>query len=119
MKSGRLSVERIAIVVLSIAVVSLLVYNIFFNKPVVDDKYTKKLQEIDSLTQVINKLEQQHLIQDSIIATYQVKVDSLDTEIVKSKDKIEQIKKEYGKKIKAIGNYTPTELDGFFTDRYK
>lgn len=112
-------VERLAIVILSSIVVGLLVYNIFFSNTSTDDKYTKKLQEIDSLTQVINKLEQQHLIQDSIIATYQVKVDSLDTEIVKSKDKIEQIKKEYGKKIKAIGNYTPTELDSFFTDRYK
>jgi len=111
--------ERLAIVILFSIVVGLLVYNIFFDRPAPDDKYNKQLQQIDSVKTLINKLDQEHKIQDSIIASYQLKVDSLDVEILKNKDKISQIKKDYAQKIKAAGNYTPTELDGFFTDRYK
>lgn len=82
------------------------------------DRYAKQKHEIDSLTQVIGGLEREQLIRDSIINVYELEVSKLDHKIDDQKEKISNLKKEYGTKIQTVSKYTPTELDSFFTKRY-
>jgi hypothetical protein len=65
-------------------------------------KYTTKIKE-----------------QDSLIQTYQNNIDTLIAKQYQLSEKLIQTRKEYEIKIKNIKRYTPTQLDSFFTNRYK
>ncbi len=107
-------------VILSIVVIALAAFIIFGKSSTKDgDKYAKQKQEIDSLSCIINTLETEQLAQDSIIRNYQIQVVRLDHDINAAKHKITNLKHEYSTKIQTVSNFTPTELDGFFADRYK
>ena len=80
---------------------------------------TESQQMIDSLAREINILEYRQYEKDSLIANYKGEIDSLDTQIVTLNNKVIKIKKEYEKEIIYIRNYTTTELNEFFTERYK
>ena len=104
-------------VTLSIIILLLVGYIIYTNnKPVSDDSFK---QQIDSLNNKIDSLEEDQLRLDSLIAVYQDSVSILDTKIDSTKQKITEIRAYYGNKIKNISKYTPTQLDSFFTNRYK
>jgi methyl coenzyme M reductase subunit C-like uncharacterized protein (methanogenesis marker protein 7) len=84
--------------------------------PISYDPYRSK---IDSLNIELKYIKYRQNILDVQIKKYK---DSIDI----SNDKIDSLGKEliktriyYGKKIKDIGNYTPSELSNFFTTRYK
>ena len=115
-----LSFERLAIVVLSGIVIAFLVYVIFFDKKKNDyqDPYTKDKSQIDSLTAKINDLRKQQLTQDSRIGTYENRIAYYKTEIKKVDNKIAVIRKEYEDRIRDAYNYTPSQLDSFFANRY-
>ena len=107
-------------VILSIIVIVLVAFIVFGKESSNDvDKYARQKYEIDSLNNNINTLETQQLVQDSVIKDYQTQVVKLDHEIDAAKHKIINIKHEYSTKIQTVSNYTPTELDEFFTNRYK
>lgn len=57
--------------------------------------------------------------QDSLIQTYQNNIDTLIVKQNQLLQKLLQTRKEYEIKIKNIKRYTPTQLDSFFTNRYK
>ena len=80
---------------------------------------TQDQKYVDSLNIRIGELEGQQKLSDSLIANYKKDIEVLDHKIDSTKNKVTQIRKEYEGKIKNIGRYTPTELDNFFTDRYK
>jgi len=90
-------------------------------KPVNVDlsKYDKQKREIDSLSQIINGLQKEQKILDGYIVKHQNKIDSLDNEIDTTNQEIKDIRSYYGKKIRDIINYTPSQLDDFFSKRYK
>jgi hypothetical protein len=111
--------ERLVIVALSSIVVGFLVYNIFFNKPITDDKYSKQKREIDSLNTLILGLEKQKLVQDSIIKINTDSIGELAHKIEDNNKKIQDIRHYYGEKIKHINDANSTELSDFFTERYK
>jgi uncharacterized membrane protein len=79
--------------------------------------YNKK--QIDSLNVINAGLQKQQEVQDSIIDHYKVEVLNLDHKIDSTEHKLKDLRIHYGKKIRNAGNYTPTELDSFFTNRYK
>ena len=107
-------------VILFIVVIALVAFIIFGKDSSNDtDKYARQKYEIDSLNSIINTFETQQLVQDSIIKDYQIQVIKLDQETDAAKYKITNIKHEYSTKIQTVSNYTPTELDKFFADRYK
>ena len=83
------------------------------------DPYAKEKSQIDSLTTLINALEKEQLVQDSLIKCYKNDLIIADQKIDSTKHKITQIQNQYGNKIKAIDNATHDELGNFFTDRYK
>lgn len=115
-----LSVVNKYIVILSVAVLALLIYIVAFSgKPVIEDKYATEKRQIDSLTTEINTLRKLQITQDSIINKHRDSIIALDIVIEAKNQKIIDLRKYYNDKIKNAGNYTPTELNSFFADRYK
>lgn len=104
-------------VTLSIIILLLIGYIIYTNHQPSSDNDFK--QQIDSLNNKIDSLEEDQLRLDSLIVVYQDSVSILDTKIDSTKQKITEIRAYYGNKIKNISKYTPTQLDSFFTNRYK
>ncbi len=102
------------------AIILFLLWFVFL-KPTKNDssKYDKQKQEIDSLTYIINGLKKEQIELDKSIKFHQTKIDSLDWEIDSTNRQITNIRNYYGKKIRDIANYTPTQLDDFFSKRYK
>lgn len=107
-------------VILSVIITALLAYIIFFKgSPINEDKYAKQKREIDSLKVEIVVLEKQQNIQDSVIHAHKDSIIALDHEIETKDQKIKDIRKYYGDKIKNNSNLTSAELNSFFADRYK
>jgi uncharacterized protein YlxW (UPF0749 family) len=102
------------------AIILLLLWFLFL-KPTVNDssKYDKQKQEIDSLSNIINKLQKEQVELNKSINFHQNRIDSLNYEIDSTNRQITNIRNYYGKKIRDISNYTPTQLDDFFSKRYK
>ena len=113
--------QNIVIVILASIITALLVYVIFFDKTKVQytDKYADQKGKIDSLTNKIKDLQKQQFAQDSVIASYQSRIDYYRLEIKKVDKKIETIRIEYETKIRDAYSYTPSQLDSFFAGRYK
>jgi len=101
------------------AIILLLLW--FLLKPVNVDlsKYDKQKREIDSLSNVINGLQKEQVELNKSINFHQNRIDSLNYEIDSTNQQITNIRNYYGKKIRDISNYTPTQLDDFFAKRYK
>ena len=55
---------------------------------------------------------------NTTLITYQTKIDSLNFQMDSTRQEIANIRIYYGRQIKDITNYTPSELDKFFTNRY-
>jgi hypothetical protein len=81
-------------------------------------KYTQFEHAIDSLSGEITKLDSAHIKQDSTITLYKDSVVYLDNIIVEEKIKYTEIKHKFNEKRTHITNYTPTQLDSFFSKRY-
>ena len=86
------------------------------NVSVKDPIYENK---IDSLNRAIADYQKQQLVLDGKISKYELDIKKLDNEIDSTKQVIIDQRKYYGNKIKNAGKYTATELDTFFTNRYK
>jgi len=82
-------------------------------------KYDKQKQEIDSLNNVLVNLQKHQLELDKSILFHQNRIDSLNNEISNTNKEIADVREYYGKKIRDILNYTPQQLDDFFSKRYK
>lgn len=83
------------------------------------DKYSKEKREIDSLSLLILDLEKSKQEQYALIQGYEKQVIVLDHKIDSTEQNILDTRKYYENKIKNTNKYTSTELDSFFTDRYK
>jgi hypothetical protein len=81
-------------------------------------KYDHFQHSIDSLSNEITKLDSAHIKQDSTITLYKDSVVYLDKIIIEEKIKYTEIKHKFNEKRTHITNYTPTQLDSFFSKRY-
>jgi hypothetical protein len=106
-------------IVLSAIIAVLLGYIVFFTGGNTEDKYAKQKHEIDSLTVQILKLQNQQEIQDALIQHREDSIELLSQKIELKDKKIKEIRKYYGDKIKTTSDFTPVQLDSFFTNRYK
>ena len=86
--------------------------------PVNVGNYTEQEQKIDSLNNVISGLKGKQLELNESIAYQQNEIVFLNKQIDSTNIEIVKVKEYYGKKIKNITTYTPTQLDKFFTERY-
>ena len=101
------------------AIILLLLWLLFKPANVNLSKYDKQKQQIDSLSRVIGELQKEQIILDKSIEKHQNIIDSLDNEINNTNKEIADVREYYGKKIRDILNYTPQQLDDFFSKRYK
>jgi len=98
---------------------SVLIYLALFNtKTVETSDYVQEKQKIDSLSYVITNLQKEQIKLNTTLITYQTKIDSLNFQMDSTRQEIANIRIYYGRQIKDITNYTPSELDKFFTNRY-
>lgn len=108
--------------VLGIVIVFLIGYILIvrnFSKPTADDSKYKYMQQIDSLNNAIIGYRNKQLELDTKIANYQLDIRRLDFQIDSANNKIIEIRNYYGKRIKDVSRYSTSELDDFFSKRYK
>jgi hypothetical protein len=82
-------------------------------------KLAKEQQTIDSLTIQIAKLDSQHVKKDSVITVYKDSIVYVDKAIETVKTKYIHIKHKYDEIRTHVSHYTPTQLDSFFSERYR
>jgi uncharacterized membrane protein len=83
------------------------------------DKYAKEKKEIDSLQHNIFLLKEgQHILTNNVNKQVVV-IDSLEEEIIITEKELTQTRTYYGNKIKDLNSSSPSELNEFFTERYK
>ena len=81
---------------------------------------TKENQQlVDSLSNVISVLEYRQFEKDSLIIGFQEDISLLDIEIDATETKITQIQNQHEEELNNIERFTVTDLDEFFTNRYK
>ena len=118
MKNKVIQLKLWHVILFSIAF-SVLVYFALFNpKTVETSDYAQEKNKIDSLSYVITDLQKEQIKLNTTLITYQTKIDSLNFQMDSTRQEIANIRIYYGRQIKDITNYTPSELDKFFTNRY-
>ena len=106
------------IVLFGIMFLGLVYFTLLNPRTVETSSYVQEKQKIDSLSYVITNLQKEQIKLNTTLITYQTKVDSLNFQMDSTRQEIANIRIYYGKQIKDITNYTPSELDKFFTKRY-
>jgi len=101
------------------AIILLLLWLTFRSVNTDFSKYEIQKQEIDSLNNVLIDLQKKQTELDKSVLSHQDIIDSLNNEISYTNQKITDIQAYYDKKIKDINNYTPSQLNEFFANRYK
>jgi peptidoglycan hydrolase CwlO-like protein len=81
--------------------------------------YNKEKNKIDSLQVEISKLKKSQLKLNKNINKQILVIDSLNKEIKTTEKELIQTRTYYGSKIKNINSSSPSELNKFFTERYK
>ena len=114
-----MQINKLSSILLIVIAVLIAVIIITLNNSNEIDKYAAQKIKIDSLSKIINVLEQDQLKYDSAIAIYRDSLSLMDSQIDSTKNKIKKIQNDYGKKIKVINSANHDELGDFFTNRYK
>ena len=115
-KSSVMAILFVAI--LSLSILSLLIYKSCSNESL-PPTISKEQKSIDSILLIINDLKSTQTKLDQKLNISLKTLDSLQTKTYNSEQQIINIKKYYGSKINDIKLYTPTQLDSFFSKRYK
>jgi peptidoglycan hydrolase CwlO-like protein len=114
MKTKHLIIFGISLILITTLVFALILrVNTFVSN---QDQYKEK---IDSLNIELQNLKNQQLILDKKIESYNIFIESSNKRIDSLKIDLSKTRKYYGDKIKNIPNYTPSQLESFFTNRYK
>jgi len=101
------------------AIILFLLIYVFIHPTTQDiSKYDKQKIEIDSLSNNIKTLQKEQIELNKSILNHQNKIDILNSQIDSTNQELTSIRKYYGKKIRDINNYTPSQLDDFFSKRY-
>ena len=74
---------------------------------------------IDSLSRVISDLQRHQQYLDGLIVVQETQLDKLSKQIDSTSSQLQETRKQYDAKIKNIYSYTDTQLERFFTARYK
>ena len=107
------------IIILILALIAAGAYIALHKQTIVDDKYAKQYKAIDSLMSNIDKLQQSQLKLDSLIMSHENQIKSIDLSLDSTKKQLKQTRINNGTKIQTASNYTPTEVDSFFANRYQ
>ena len=96
----------------------ILYYLIFFLTPRVQMAADQK-QQLDSLNIVIKQLHEDNLKLEDKISEFDNEIEQVDQSIGKIKNQKMIVKEIYHEKISNIDKLTSSEVDSFFTNRYK
>ena len=88
-------------------------------KPVQTDKYSKEKKEIERLKSQITLLKFGQKVLNKQLDQQNHIVDSLNIEIKHTEKELQQTRTYYGNKIKDLTSASNTELEQFFSDRYR
>jgi hypothetical protein len=105
------------VAILSLSISLLSVYKLYNNNT--QPTISKEQKSIDSILIVMDNLKSKQKLLDKQLQISIKNIDSLQTQTYNSEQQIINIKKYYGSKINDIKLYTPTQLDSFFSKRYK
>jgi septal ring factor EnvC (AmiA/AmiB activator) len=83
------------------------------------DKYETQKKEIDSLTSVIKTLNTEQEVLSERVKYQEHALDSIKIELTSTEKELNKTRKYYGDKIKNLNSSSPSELNDFFSDRYK
>ena len=118
MKDKVIQLKLWHVILFSIAF-SVLVYFALANPNTVETSdYAQEKEKIDSLSYIITNLQKEQIELNTSLKFYQFRIDSLNFQMDSTRQEIANIRTYYGRQIKDITNYTPSELDKFFTNRY-
>ena len=88
-------------------------------KKPVTNKYDKEKQEIEQLKSQITLLKFGQKVLNKQLSQQNHIVDSLNIEIKHTEKELQQTRTYYGNKIKDLTSASNTELEQFFSDRYR
>jgi peptidoglycan hydrolase CwlO-like protein len=102
------------------AIILLLLWFVFLKPKQYDwSKVDKNQRKVDSLLYVIKNLQNEQTSLNNSISYHQSKIDLLDDKISNTHQEITDIRKYYDKQIQDITRFTPSQLNDFFSKRYK
>jgi hypothetical protein len=102
------------------AIILLLLFFIFLKPKQYDfSQVDKNQRKVDSLSYIIKNLQNEQTVLNNSITYHQNKIDLLDSKIANTNQDITDIRKYYDKQIQDINRFTPSQLNEFFTKRYK
>ena len=109
-------------VILGLALAIGIWYYIATRPPAINNETTEKnevLQKsVDSLLERNKALEERTAVLEQMVTEQNAKVEKNNTQIQKNLTELDKIKKQFNEKITAVDNYTPSDIDSFFTNRY-
>ena len=76
-------------------------------------------KKIDSLTNLVNNLQNEQDVIESKIDEVNKEVDKIDNNVSKIKTQKTKVTVKYHEEINRVDKYTEPELDSFFSNRYK
>jgi len=98
----------------------LLLYLIYVRiQPTPVPDYSKYKQKIEELQKEIDKLKNDQNILTIDLGKQKKVIDSLDNEVIKTEKELTKTRLYYDKKIKDLISSSPSELNDFFSKRYK
>lgn len=96
---------------------ALIVYNIFINNKIQTNiqEYEDKIDNLQTKVDSVNTLNREL---DMKINSLHTQMELIDSDISNVQNNIKTIKKQTNEKVNSVDNYSFTELELFFTERY-
>lgn len=96
----------------------IIIWNLFKTDSIKKEvkKYKKEIELVQTKIDSVNSINK---VLDSKISKIDKNIETIDQEIFQVDNKIKTIKIKTDEKINVVHNYSPNELEQFFTDRYK
>lgn len=105
------------VILIGLLVLFLLYWMIFILTPLTKMNEESRF-EIRELNKKIEEVKTQQEVLQTEIEKYEKKIEETNYNLKQIKQIKINVGNEYGKKINSVTNYTNTELDRFFTERY-
>ena len=106
-------------IILSVLIGLFIVYWVIFDSTSISTMSVDDKAKLDSLTNVVNKINKEQEILENEIKVLNKEVDKIDNNISTIKTNKTKTGKKYHEEISRVDKYTEPELDSFFSNRYK
>lgn len=94
-------------------------YMIYYNNPNLSKDKEVFQHKIDSLNQLIEIKNSEQVILENRIIKMKTEINYLNTNIYNMKQELNKSSKKYNEKINRVDKFSESELDSFFSGRYK